>query len=113
MSRPSPLSTPVGRFADRLLERDLPRLDATRRRDAVRFIERRVDGLPSFTRFGVVVIGQLIDMVRRVAGPDRSVDVAIGVRLPLLAEYPRLVRSLGYSYIWETWPQTDIDGSER
>jgi len=103
----------VGRFADHLLERDLPELEAGRRLDTVRFIERRVDGLPSFTRFGVVVIGQLIDLVRRVAGARRSVDLAIGVRLPLLSEYPRLVRSLGYSYIWETWPDTDIDGSAR
>ena len=113
MSPPSSLTTPVGRFADHLLERDLPELEAGRRLDTVRFIERRVDGLPSFTRFGVVVIGQLIDLVRRVAGARRSVDLAIGVRIPLLSEYPRLVRSLGYSYIWETWPDTDIDGSAR
>ena len=33
--------------------------------------------------------------------------------LPLLAEYPRLVRSLGYAFIWETWPDTPTRPARR
>ncbi|TFH17651.1 MAG: hypothetical protein E4H05_06105, partial [Acidimicrobiales bacterium] len=94
MSRPSPLTTPVGRFADRLLARDLPHLEAQRRSDTVVFIQDRVDGLASFTRFGVVVISRLVDLLGRVVGESRALDIADKVPLPLLSEYPRLVRSL-------------------
>jgi len=111
MSRPSPLSTPVGRFADRLLARDLPQLEAQRRADTVAFIQTRVDGLASFTRFGVVVISELVDLLGRLVGASRAFDVAVRVPLPLLSEYPRLVRSLGYTYVWEKWPSTAVDGS--
>lgn len=113
MSRPSSLTTPVGRFADRLLARDLPQLEADRRADTVAFIQVRVDGLPSFTRFGVRVIGRLVDLVGRLVGTSRAVDVTVRLPLPLVSEYPRLVRSLGYTYVWENWPSTDVDGSSR
>jgi hypothetical protein len=111
MSRPSTLTTPVGRFADRLLTRDLPHLEAHRRADAVAFIETRVDGLASFTRFGVVVISWIVDLLGNLVGASRALDIAVRVPLPLLSEYPRLVRSLGYTYVWETWPSTAVDGS--
>ena len=57
MRRPSTISPPVGRFADVLLASDLP--GPARRPPCERtteFIEQRVSTLPSFTRFGVVVI---------------------------------------------------------
>ncbi len=111
MSRPSPVTTPVGRFADRLLTRDLPHLEASRRGDTVAFIQERVDGLASFTRFGVVVISRLVDLLGLLVGPSLALDVAVRVPLPLLSEYPRLVRSLGYTYVWEKWPATAVDGS--
>lgn len=111
MSRPSPLTTPVGRFADRLLTRDLPQLEAHRRADTVAFIQERVDGLASFTRFGVIVISQLVDLLGRIVGASRALDVAVRIPLPLLSEYPRLIRSLGYTYVWEKWPSTAVDGS--
>jgi hypothetical protein len=111
MSRPSPLTTPVGRFADQLLARDLPHLEARRRADTVAFIQARVDGLASFTRFGVIVISRLVDLLGRIVGASRALDVAVRVPLPLLSEYPRLVRSLGYTYVWEKWPSTAVDGS--
>lgn len=111
MPHPSPFTTPVGRFADSLLARDLPALADDRRHDAVAFIERRVDGLPSVTRFGVVVIGRAVALLGRAVGESRSIDVATGVPLPFLAEYPRLVRSLGYTFVWETWPETRLDGA--
>lgn len=111
MSRPIVLASPVGRFADSLLARELPALDADRRSAAVDFVQRRVDGLPSVTRLGVTIISNGIDIVRRVAGNERMLDVATGLPLPLVSEYPRLVRSLGFSYVWETWPNTACDGA--
>lgn len=111
MSRPAVLTSPVGRFADALLARDLPALEPVRRTDTVAFIERRVSSLPSVTRLGVVIISQGVDLVRRLAGTERTLDLATGLALPLLSEYPRLVRSLGYTYVWETWPGTATDGA--
>lgn len=112
MSRPAAFPSPVGRFADSLLARDLPALDAARRGEVVDFIERRIDSLPSVTRLGVVIISRTVDVVRRLGGTERMLDVATGLALPLLSEYPRLVRSLGYTFVWETWPDTTRDGGE-
>jgi hypothetical protein len=108
---PRTVTTPVERFADALLERDLPSLSADRRSTTVAFIGRRVDGLPSVTRLGVVIISRLVDVVGAVAGLQRTIEVVTSVKLPFLSEYPRLVRSLGYTYVWETWPATRIDGA--
>jgi hypothetical protein len=33
--------------------------------------------------------------------------------LPILGEYPRLIRSLGYTYIWEHWPDTRTNGASQ
>jgi hypothetical protein len=101
----------VGRFAESLLARELPALDDGRRSATVEFVERRVDGLPSVTRLGVTIISIGVDVVRRLAGNERMLDVATGLPLPLVSEYPRLVRSLGFSYVWETWPTTAPDGA--
>jgi hypothetical protein len=111
MSRPAVVTSPVGRFADSLLARDLPALAPDRRADTVEFVERRVTALPSVTRLGVVIISNVVDLVRRVAGTERMLDLATGPALPLLSEYPRLVRSLGYTFVWETWPDTAADGT--
>ncbi len=44
---------------------------------------------------------------RGVAGGRRTVVGVLARRpLPLLGEYVRLVRSLAYAYVWETWPDT-------
>ena len=47
------------------------------------------------------------EVVRFVA---RRVDTMPGP-LPLVGEFPRLVRSLGFAYIWETWPDTSPSGA--
>jgi hypothetical protein len=111
MRRPSTIIPPVGRFADVLLGIDLPGLPDDRRRRTTAFVEQRVSTLPSFTRFGVVVISFAVDLIGRVVGLDRAAALVTARPLPLLAEYPRLVRSLGYAFIWETWPDTRPTGA--
>jgi len=111
MSRPVAYSSAVGRFADLLLARDLPALAESRRAEAVAFIERRVAGLPSITKLGVEIISRSVDLVGRVSGPDRMVALTTKLTLPLLSEYPRLVRSLGFAFVWESWPDTAPDGA--
>ena len=107
----SVLSLPlVGPFADRLLAFDLPLLDDQRRERVVAFIARRVDGMPSVTRIGVVTIAALVRMAMAVPGGQRVVGTLVRRPLPLVGEYARLVRSLGYAYIWETWPDTLPNG---
>ena len=106
-SRPSP----VERFAAALLSSDLPGLPGNHLEQTVKFIERRVIDLPSITRLGVRVIGRAVDVSGAVFGRQRTLAVVTARPLPLLADYPRLVRSLGYAYIWETWPSTQADGT--
>jgi len=106
-----PATTPVERFAAALLASDLPGLPDDRLRDAVDFVERRVVDLPSITRLGVRVIGGSVDLLGRVVGRRRALQAVTARPLPLVAEYPRLVRSLGYAFIWETWPDTAVDGA--
>lgn len=109
-----PVSTPrtVAQFADGLLAADLPLLPDDRRRQAVDFIGRRVHVLPSITRFGVLVIGGLVHGLGLLIGHRRARQLVLMLPVPFLAEYPRLVRSLGYAYVWETWPDTTVDGGQ-
>ncbi len=86
-------------------------LPANRRTDAVEFVTRRVDGLPSFTRFGVLVIGAVYRALLAIPGGWPVARLVASKPLPLLSEYPRLVRSLGYAYVWEQWPATLPDGT--
>lgn len=106
------VSTPstVARFADGLLSDELPLLSDERRRAAIEFIGRRVHVLPSLTRFGVLLIARVVDLVGIVIGQSNVRRVVTTLPIPLLAEYPRLVRSLGFAYVWETWPDTTVEG---
>ena len=106
-----PPSSAVERFAEILLASDLPGLTDDHLRRTAEFIERRVEVLPSITRFGVRVIGGTVDLLGRSTGQQRVLTVVTTLPLPLLAEYPRLIRSLGFAYIWETWPDTAVDGA--
>jgi hypothetical protein len=101
--RTSPLVEP---FADRLLAADVPALDAGRRGEVVAFVGRRVDVLPSVIRLGVTLIATLFRTLLLVPGGWRLARRLIDRPLPLVGEYPRLVRSLAYAYIWERWPET-------
>jgi hypothetical protein len=106
-----PPSSAVERFAEILLASDLPGLTDDHLRRTAEFIERRVEVLPSITRFGVRVIGGTVDLLGRSIGQHRVLTAVTALPLPLLAEYPRLIRSLGFAYIWETWPDTAVDGA--
>jgi hypothetical protein len=103
----------VGPFADMLLAADLPLLPDGRRAEAVQFIQRRVAVIPSLTRFGVAVIGMLFRGLIAVPFGISAARFLSSKPVPVLGEYPRLVRSLGYAYIWDRWPDTMPDGSQR
>jgi hypothetical protein len=109
--RSVPSAPLVGPFADRLLAFDFPALDPTRRGEVVRFAARRVDGLPSVMRLGVLIIAAVVRVVMAFPGSDAVLRFLATSALPLLGEYVRLIRSLGYAYIWETWPETRSDGA--
>lgn len=108
----SRVSTPntVARFADGLLSHELPLLADDRRREAIDFIGRRVRVLPSLTRFGVLMIGRFVDVAGMIIGHSNVRRLVTTLPIPLLSEYPRLVRSLGFAYVWETWPDTTVEG---
>ena len=111
--RSVPSAPLVGPFADLLLERDLPSLDPARRREVVAFVVRRVDGLPSVMHLGVLLIAGLVRPALALPWRQAVIGFMSSTTLPLLGEYPRLVRSLGYAYVWETWPDTATDGASR
>lgn len=107
-----PALSVVGPFAERLLVADLPELLPVRRREVVAFIAHRVDSLPSFTRFGVLVIGAVFRLLLAVPGGWGVATVLMKLPLPFVGEYPRLMRSLGFAYVWEHWPSTSPTGAD-
>lgn len=109
--RSVPSAPLVGPFADRLLALDFPALEPARREQAIAFAIRRVDGLPSVMNLGVLLIAALFHLLLQLPGNDAILRFFARTPLPLLGEYVRLVRSLGYAYIFETWPDTRPDGS--
>ncbi len=91
----------VGPFAEHLLAADLPHLPSARRDDVVKFIERRVATVPSFTRFGIMVIGLFYRMLLAVAvgrtlvrAPGRHA-VAAARRVPAADPLARVRLHLG------------------
>ena len=109
--RSVPSAPLVGPFADRLLALDLPDLPPARRAEVVAFTARRVDGLPSVMRVGVLTIAAVLRVVLLVPGGGGVLRFLARTPLPLLGEYVRLIRSLGYAYVWETWPMTRPSGA--
>lgn len=103
----------VGPFAEMLLAADLPHLPAERLADAVRFIQRRTEAVPSFTRFGLIVIALFYRVLLAAPFGRSAARLIASTPLPLVGEYPRLIRSLGYAYLWERWPDTLPTGAAR
>lgn len=100
----------IAEFCDELVAHDLPDLPAVRRADVVAFAGRRIDGLPSPMRLGVGIVALQVGVLSRVVGGRRTVAFLARRPLPLVGEYVRLVRSLAYAYVWETWPDTSSSG---
>jgi hypothetical protein len=103
----------VGEFSDGVLAADLPCLPPERRAATVEFTRRRTAGLPSPMKLGVGVVATAVAAAGRFGGTARVARLLARRPLPVLGDYVRLVRSLGYAYIWETWPATAADGSPR
>lgn len=96
-----------------LLAIDLPGLPATRRDSAAEFTAARVAGMPSPMRIGVSVVAVLVGVVSRLAGTHRVARTLARRPLPVTGDYVRLLRSLGFTYVWEHWPVTAADGTPR
>ncbi|MBI5087508.1 MAG: hypothetical protein HZB15_01175 [Actinobacteria bacterium] len=107
----APAGPLVAPFAEQLLRLDLPRLDDARRREATAFAVRRVAGMPGVVRSGVLAVALPIRLALATPLAGATVRFLARRSLPLVGEYVRLVRSLGYAYIWETWPDTRPDGA--
>lgn len=101
----------VAAFSDQVLANDLPALPPDRRAEVVAFAGRRIAGLPSPMKVGVGLVSVIVGAAGRLVGLPRLVRVLAAHPLPVVGDYVRLVRSLGYAYIWETWPTTRPDGS--
>ena len=100
----------VAAFSTQVLAHDLPDLPADRRQATVAFAVRRVAGLPSPMKVAVGLVAVLVGGIARVVGLPRLVALLADRPLPAAGEYVRLVRSLTYAYIWETWPDTSSSG---
>lgn len=105
---PAILVAPVAR---RLLRLDLPALPDPRRHEVVEFTCRRVEQLPDATRVGVLAVAVVYRVAGMLPGGGRVLAGLARHRLPVLGEYPRLVRSLSVAYVFETWPDTRHDGA--
>lgn len=101
-----------GRFADSLLVRELPDLPDDRRFETVEFVSRRAHAMPTPLRLGVTAAAVAAGVARGRWGDDRTTAFLATTRLPVAGELARLVRSLAYAYVWETWPTTTPTGAD-
>lgn len=99
-----------GAAAAELLGLDLPALDGERRQAAGAFVVGRVAGMPTPMAVGVGVVSAAVHGLGAVIGRRRVIAALARRPLPVFADYLRLLRSLGYAYIWERWPETAADG---
>lgn len=110
MGAPRTLATVALPTVELVLRHDLPRLPVPHRKTAVAFTLRRLDALPQPLFWGVAMVALALRLVLIVAGP--AAVMWIGSRpFPFVSEFFRLVRSLSYSFIWESWPDTLPDGT--
>lgn len=98
-------------FADALLAVELPGLPDERRRATVAFVARRANEVPTPLRLGVATLSIGAMIGQRVLGVDRSTGFLRSTSLPFVGELARMVRSLGFAFVWETWPSTTPTGA--
>src|SRR5262245_33430502 len=102
---------PVAGFCDRLVAHDLPDLPDDRRAEVVAFAGRRIAAMPTPMRLGVGVVSLAVESAGRLIGRARLTSLLARRPLPLVGEYVRLVRSLAYARVWDTWPDTTPTGA--
>jgi hypothetical protein len=100
----------VAEFCDRVVAHDLPELPPDRRRAVVEFATRRITDLPSPMKLAVGAVAGVVGGAGRIAGTARIAGLLADHPLPVTGDYVRLVRSLAYAYVWETWPDTSPAG---
>ena len=100
----------IAEFADHLVVHDLPGLPDDRRAETVAFAGRRIAHLPSPMKVGVTAVAAVVAVLGKLVGGARLAALLARHPVPLLGEYVRLVRSLTYAYVWDTWPRTDPTG---
>lgn len=112
MSGPLRVDGPFGRFADDLLAIELPELPEPSRTDTVAFVCRRATQLPTPLRLGVTTLSIAVGTAQRGVGRSRTTAFLQRTRLPLVGELARMVRSLAFAHVWETWPATRPTGAQ-
>lgn len=100
-----------GRFAGRLLVLELPDLPSDRLETTVEFVCRRAQQVPGPLRAGVTLLAVATGVAERAVDPDRIVGFMRTTELPLVGELARMVRSLAFAFVWETWPDTTPTGA--
>lgn len=110
MSGPRTLSTVARPTIELILRQDLPKLPVAHRKTVTNFTIHRLDTLPQHLFWGVAVIAFILRMVSLLGG-NSLVLWASRQAIPLVSEFFRLIRSLSYSFVWESWPDTASDGS--
>lgn len=113
MTIPGPLrpTGPFGRFAGDLLRIELPDLPDDRRAETIAFVCRRAAQAPTPLRLGIIALALATGVVQRLVGSSPTTAFLRGTSLPFVGELSRLVRSLGFAYVWETWPSTSESGA--
>jgi hypothetical protein len=100
-----------GVFADALLALELPDLPIDRRGETVAFVCRRAAAVPTPLRVGVTGLSLGAGLAQRLIGVDRTTAFLRSTTLPFVGELARMVRSLGFTFIWESWPGTSPSGA--
>lgn len=110
-SKPLHIEGGFGVFADALLRAELPDLPDDRRAESVEFVCRRARIVPTPLRAGLTVLAFATGLMQRSIGVDRTTRLLRYSELPLVAELSRMVRSLAFAFVWETWPATTSTGA--
>ena len=100
-----------GVFAHALLASELPDLSDERRARTVAFVCRRARAVPAPLRLGITAISIGTSVGQRAFGVGRTTAFLQATTLPFVGELARMVRSLGFAFVWETWPTTTPTGA--
>jgi hypothetical protein len=110
-TQPLDIEGGFGVFADALLRVELPELPAERRQDSVEFVCRRARVVPGPLRAGLTMLAFATGVAQDSIGVDRVTTFLRHSRLPFVGELSRMVRSLAFAFVWETWPTTTPTGA--